>query len=453
MVKSVNDISRSPPAVHRTRVIRGNALRHSSASSRISSARRSRGVTRCNTADRSPPHASIEVSFHAHGAPATAAANAHPPWGDTPLLSARVTRPAPVPTSTLTRNSRPTRSVSSHPPAPERPSRCHGATRLSTASSSPRRRAASPAARMRSAAAARADAPPSSLAAAAVSASSVALASANRLAALATSAPISPPRRWSRSIVPFALDSSDSSLRMWALRSARAVRTPLRVDSLALRCASTSFNFAIRSRSDSSRASAARSASLATSRECSTLDAVLSSAARACASESATARSVRSLCPVCSSLASSWHSFFSALPARWSASTWPGSSDAARRTSGGCAASTSARSLSTSRAYWDSASDMCSWSGSSASIIGAVRQTSLRPSVTLLGGGAVARDSIASDFLRRFLASMKDTSHACRNDSKSTGRAFSSKPLGIGGRSAGNPRNPSALVSLTVLAP
>ena len=74
----------------------------------------------------------------------------------------------------------------------------------------------------------------------------------------------------------------------------------------------------------------------------------------------------------------------------------------------------------------------------------------MRLSVTVVGGGAVASDSIARDFRRRFLASMKDTSHACRNDSRSTGLAFSSKPLGTGGRSAGNP---SSLVSLTVLAP
>ena len=313
----MKDISRSPPAVHRKRVIRGNALRHSSASSKTSSARRSRGTTLWSTAARSPPHASREVSFHAHGAPATAAANAHPPRGVTPLFSASVTRPAPVPTSTFTRKSRPTRSVSSHPPAPERPSKRHGATRLSTASSSPMARAASPAARMRSAAAARAEAPPSARAALAVSASSeLILASSSLAAALATSAPISPPLRWSRSMAPLAAVRSDSSLRMCALRSARASRTPRRVDKPATRRASTSASVAIFLRKNSSLASAAMSASLATSRECSTLDAVLSSAALACASESATARSVMSLWPVCSSFAASWHSFFKALPAR-----------------------------------------------------------------------------------------------------------------------------------------
>ena len=214
---------------------------------------------------------------------------------------------------------------------------------------------------MRSAAAARAEAPPSARAALAVSASSeLILASSSLAAALATSAPISPPLRWSRSMAPLAAVRSDSSLRMCALRSARASRTPRRVDKPATRRASTSASVAIFLRKNSSLASAAMSASLATSRECSTLDAVLSSAALACASESATARSVMSLWPVCSSFAASWHSFFIALPARWSASTWLGSSDAARRTNGGCAASTSTLNLSTSRAYCERASDMCS---------------------------------------------------------------------------------------------
>ena len=445
--KSTNESSRSPPAVHLTLATRGNADRHSSASSSVFSARLSAGTTRCSTAVTSPAHASGDVSLHARGAPATAAANAHPPAGVTPDDSASVTRPAPVPTSTTTRNSRPTRSVSSPPPTPVTFSSRHGATRLSTASSSPAARAASAAARTRAAAAARALAPPS--AASTPSSAAARRASSSAAVARSRSASISPPRRCNRSTSAFAAASASRVLANRARRSANAESFPTRVRMRAAWRPATSADAARRRRRSTSCVSAACDVSAAISRDCAAARVVRSSAARAAASERATDSSAARRCLVNASLAASWHCFLSALPLRLSASWCAGFSDAARRSSGGCAASTSRRASSMPDA--DALSDSLRWScmGSIASISGAVRHTRRKPSVSVSGGGALHNDSIARDFLRRFFASMKDTSHARKNVSRSTAppSIASADRGGIPGHAARNARKSSAALA------
>jgi len=134
-----------------------------------------------------------------------------------------------------------------------------------------------------------------------------------------------------------------------------------------------------------------------------------------------------------SSFATSWHCFLRALPERLRASTCAGTSLAARRNAGGCARSVSARSASTSLAKLANDAPSSSWSGSVASTRGAVRHTSLNASGRVSGAGAEARDSSARDLRLRFLASMKDTSHARKKLPRST--RLSRAAGGSGGRS------------------
>ena len=128
---------------------------------------------------------------------------------------------------------------------------------------------------------------------------------------------------------------------------------------------------------------------------------------------SRTSSSVSNRCCANRSLAASWHSFFSALPARRNSLTCAGSSDAAYRNNGGCVASTVDRNLSVSLVSVVIRSWSCSWNPSSASMSGAVRQHSFKASGCVSGGGAVASAPMAMDERRpKFFASMKEISQA-----------------------------------------
>mmetsp|Transcript_1660 Transcript_1660/g.6015 ORF Transcript_1660/g.6015 Transcript_1660/m.6015 type:complete len:339 (+) Transcript_1660:307-1323(+) len=134
LTKSTNVSSSTPFAPHLILLSRGNSLRHPSVSSSTRSARASLGASSCKTP--ATPPAGTALSSHAIGAPAKAAANARPPLGVVSGPSIKVTRPAPVLASKVTRNSVPTRIVSSEPAGPPTPSNRHGARPLRTPSSS-----------------------------------------------------------------------------------------------------------------------------------------------------------------------------------------------------------------------------------------------------------------------------------------------------------------------------
>ena len=80
-VKSTKVSSRSPPAVQRARVMRGNAARHCSASASTPSALAQRGRDALQHGGDVAAARLGDVSLQARGAPATAAANAAPPAG------------------------------------------------------------------------------------------------------------------------------------------------------------------------------------------------------------------------------------------------------------------------------------------------------------------------------------------------------------------------------------
>mmetsp|Transcript_3393 Transcript_3393/g.11729 ORF Transcript_3393/g.11729 Transcript_3393/m.11729 type:complete len:274 (+) Transcript_3393:894-1715(+) len=239
VARSQNVSSKSPPLVHRIRVILGNAARHVSASSKIDSARVNVGTRFCKTAATSPPKDSQSVSLHALGTPATAAANEAPPAGVTVWVSGTqsVTLPAPVPISTATRNKAPTFKTSSAPLPVLALTRStlHGAILFSTASSSQLFFAFICNCLTLFTDAALLAAPPSTSTSLSPFASAACFASCNKSLALAMEASHSPLSRCAVSIATLRSVNSCRNFATLLLLSASATSAPSRVRNL---CAS-----------------------------------------------------------------------------------------------------------------------------------------------------------------------------------------------------------------------